>query len=438
MTGKGGDIYGDKEGLDERRKDQAGVFPIEAHFQRLTSKFIYRIATILSVNNTCFIVPIEDEFGGLIGYYPLLPQRCEVIEYNNVPFLRYTFGNGQKAAIEFERVGVMTNFQYTNDFFGESNAALRPTMQLIHTQNQGIINGVKNSASIRFLAKVANMLKPEDITKERKRFTADNLSAENQSGMVIYDAKFADVKPIESKPFTVNAAQMAQINENVFNYFGTNAGILQNKYTEDEWNAYYEGKIEPFAIQLSLVMSNMTYTARELSFGNAITFTAKAWINGYFYFNTGDLAVELDTADGQLNRVDRVVVRWDLTNRVMSVKVKSSSFSASPTAPALQRDADIYELALADIYVGAGVTAITQSKITDQRLNTSLCGVVAAVVQQIDTAAFNAQLQAWFAEYQSLSAAEYNTLVSYMNSLKLQRMEQLQRIRRVGGLPCYA
>lgn len=239
-----------------------------------TSKFIYRIATILSVNNTCFIVPIEDEFGGLIGYYPLLPQRCEVVEYNGAPFLRYTFGSGQKAAIEFERVGVMTQFQYTDDFFGESNAALRPTMQLIHTQNQGIINGVKNSASIRFLAKVANMLKPEDITKERKRFTADNLSAENQSGMVIYDAKFADVKPIESKPFTVNAAQMAQINENVFNYFGTNAGILQNKYTEDEWNAYYEGKIEPFAIQLSLVMSNMTYTARELSFGNAITFTA--------------------------------------------------------------------------------------------------------------------------------------------------------------------
>ena len=129
--------------------------------------------------------------------------------------------------------------------------------------------------------------------------------------------------------------------------------------------------------------------------------TGKAWINGYFYFNTGNLAVELDTADGQLNRIDRVVVRWDLTNRVMSVKVKSSSFSASPTAPALQRDADVYELALADIYVGAGVTAITQSKITDQRLNTSLCGVVAAVVQQIDTAAFNAQLQAWFAEYQS-------------------------------------
>lgn len=239
-----------------------------------TSKFIYRIATILSVNNTAFIVPVEDNFGATIGFYPILPQRCEVLDVGGAAYLRYTFANGKKAAIEFERVGILTQFQYSDDFFGETNAAFRPTMQLIHVQNQGIINGVKNSASIRFLARVANMLKPEDITKERNRFTADNLSSENQSGMVIYDAKFADVKPIESKPFTVNALQMQQINENVYSYFGTNAKIIRNEYTEDEWNAFYEGKIEPFAIQLSLVLSNMTYTPREISFGNAITFTA--------------------------------------------------------------------------------------------------------------------------------------------------------------------
>lgn len=153
---------------------------------------------------------------------------------------------------------------------------------------------------------------------------------------------------------------------------------------------------------------------------NLLLKAGKAWINGYFYNNTSDLTITIGTADGQLNRIDRIVVRWDLTNRIISAEVKSSAYSASPTAPALQRDADIYELALADVYVGAGVTAITQSNITDRRLNTSLCGIVAAVVDQIDTEEFNAQLQAWFAEYQSLSAAEYNTLVSYMNSLKLQ------------------
>lgn len=146
----------------------------------------------------------------------------------------------------------------------------------------------------------------------------------------------------------------------------------------------------------------------------------KAWINGYFYNNTTDLTITIATADGVLNRIDRIVVRWDLTNRTITAETKSSTASAYPTAPALQRNADIYELCLADVYVAAGVTAIAGSAITDQRINPSLCGVVAGVVNTIDTTAFNTQLQAWFAEYQTLSASQYNTLVSYMNSLKLQ------------------
>ncbi len=239
-----------------------------------TSKFLYRLATILACNNNAFIVPMEDEMGLIQGYYPLLPEQCEVVDVNGEAYLRYTFSNGQRAAIEFARVGVINQFQYTDDFFGEDNKALYPTMQLIHTQNQGIINGVKNSANIRFLAKIANILNPEDIKKERNRFTEDNLSADNKSGMIIYDGKFADLKQVESKPFVVNSAQMAQINENVFNYFGVNAAILQNKFTEDEWNAFYEGKIEPFAIQLSLVMSNMTFTPAQIERGNGIMFSA--------------------------------------------------------------------------------------------------------------------------------------------------------------------
>jgi hypothetical protein len=239
-----------------------------------TSKFIYRIATILSVNNTAFIVPLEDDSGAIVGYYPILPQNCEVLDVRGKPYLRYTFLNGQRAAVEFERTGIITQFQYADDFFGETNAALRPTMQLVSMQNQGIINGVKNSAAIRFLAKISSQIKQEDINRERERFAEENLSANNKSGIIVYDPKFSEFKQVESKPFTVNAAQMAQINENVFRYFGTNAGIIENKYSEDEWNAYYEGKIEPFAIQLSLVLSNMTFTPREIAHGNAIHFTA--------------------------------------------------------------------------------------------------------------------------------------------------------------------
>lgn len=260
------------EGSAHKRLER--VLQYKPNYFMDTVKFIKRLATILAVENTAFIVPIEDEAGNLCGWYPIRPQRCEVVEAAGQVYLRYLFANGEYGAIEFERVGIMTDFEYSDDLFGEDNTTLKPTMQLIHTQNEGIINAVKNSANIRFLAKVANMLKPEDIKKERERFTEDNLSADNKSGMIIYDNKFSDLKQVESKPYTPNALQMQQIQDSVCTHFGTSMDILQNKYDENTWNAYYEGKIEPFAIQLSLVMTNMTFTKREIAQRNAIVFSA--------------------------------------------------------------------------------------------------------------------------------------------------------------------
>ena len=260
------------EGSAHKRLER--VLQYKPNYFMDTVKFIKRLATILAVENTAFIVPIEDEAGNLCGWYPIRPQRCEVVEAAGQVYLRYLFANGEYGAIEFERVGIMTDFEYSDDLFGEDNTTLKPTMQLIHTQNEGIINAVKNSANIRFLAKVANMLKPEDIKKERERFTEDNLSADNKSGMIIYDNKFSDLKQVESKPYTPNALQMQQIQDSVCTHFGTSMDILQNKFDENTWNAYYEGKIEPFAIQLSLVMTNMTFTKREIAQGNAIVFSA--------------------------------------------------------------------------------------------------------------------------------------------------------------------
>lgn len=147
-------------------------------------------------------------------------------------------------------------------------------MELINTQNQGIIEGVKNSASLRFMAKLASSLKPDDVDKERKRFMETNLSASNNGGVLLIDQKYSEIKQIDSKPFVVNPVQMAQIKENVFTYFGTNENILQNKFTSDEWNAYYEGKLEPFAIEASLVHTNMTFSAHEIAYGNEIIFTS--------------------------------------------------------------------------------------------------------------------------------------------------------------------
>ena len=116
--------------------------------------------------------------------------------------------------------------------------------------------------------------KDSTIDEERRRFVENNLSTENNGGVLMFDSKYTDVKQIQSEPFVVNAAQMKMIQENVYNYFGVNSSIMQNSFTEDQWNAFYEGVLEPFALQLSLVMTNMTFTERELSYGNQIIFTA--------------------------------------------------------------------------------------------------------------------------------------------------------------------
>lgn len=237
-------------------------------------KYLYRLATVYMTDNTAFVAPLYDNFFEIIGFYPLLTSKCRIVDYDKKRYLRYDFGNGQHGSVELENVGIMNQFQYRDELFGESNACMRPTMDLMNVQNQGIIEGIKNGASIRFLAKLANSLKDKTIAEERKRFIEDNLTVTNNGGVMMYDAKYEDVKVIDSKPFIVNPMQMSQIKENVFTYFGTNEKILQNNFTSDEWNAYYEGKIEPFAIEASLVHTNMVFSEREVAHGNQIMFTA--------------------------------------------------------------------------------------------------------------------------------------------------------------------
>ncbi len=240
-----------------------------------TSKFLYRLATIYLVQNNAFIAPIyADDLETIVGYYPLLPDRCEVMEYGGTEWLRYQFGSGQKGIIEFNKAGLLTQFQYKDDIFGANNAALYPTLQLLNTQQQGIIEGIKTSATLRFMARLAQPYKPELIKAERQAFVENNLSYENNGGVLMFDTKYADVKPIDSKPFVIDEKQMRLINESVYSYFGVSDKILTNTFTEDEWNAFYEGKIEPFAIQASLVLTNMTFTDHELSFGNDIILSA--------------------------------------------------------------------------------------------------------------------------------------------------------------------
>lgn len=233
------------------------------------SQFFARCSTILDVTNTLIIVPILDEYDRATGIFPLLPSRCEVLEYNSEPWLSYTFANGQHAALEMWRCAIIASHQFRDDFFGETNDALDGTMKLIDIQQQGIREGVKNAATYSFWARARNWSKAEDLKEERKKFSAHNLKSESDnSGMLLFPNTYEDIHQIDKKPWVIDADQMKAINESVYNYFGVNQQILQNSATNSQLEAFYNGKLEPRAIKISEAITEMLYTRDERLRGN--------------------------------------------------------------------------------------------------------------------------------------------------------------------------
>lgn len=233
------------------------------------SQFLYRISTILDVHNTAFVVPVFDADMTITGYFPVLPTSCEIVQYKEEPWLRYKFAHGETAAVELKKCAILTKFQYRDDFFGSSNTALDETMNLINIQNQGIEEAVKNSATYRFIAQVNNFSKTEDLAKERKRFSEENLSKEAESGgILLFPNTYSNIKQVESKPYTVDPEQMKLIENNVAEYFGVNEKVMRNEANGDELDAFFNGAIEPFAVQFSEAMTMAIFSERERAQGS--------------------------------------------------------------------------------------------------------------------------------------------------------------------------
>ena len=273
-----------------------------------SAQFLYKVATIYEAQNTCFIVPMLDKFDKLVGYYPVNPTQTEIIDVGGEPWLRYTFPSGDKAAMELSRCGVISKYLYKSDIKGENNAALLPTLQLLSVQNQGIQEGIKNSASFRFMATVNNFAKAEDLKKERKKFVDENLGPDS-GGLALFPNTYTNVQQIQSTAKIVDPEQMNIIQTRVLNYFGCNEDVLQNKTVGDVWSAYYEGKVEPFAIQLSQAMTCMTYSKNELTRGNNIVWTANRL---QYMTNTDKLQVSSQMFDRGVLCLNDIMDIWNL------------------------------------------------------------------------------------------------------------------------------
>ena len=231
------------------------------------SQFLYRLSTILDVHTTAVIVPVKDEYLITTGYFPVLPTRCEVVDFNGEPWLRYKFAHGQAAATPMRECAVMTKYQLKSDFFGDGNHALDETMKLVHINNEGIEEAVRNSAHIRFIGQVNNFTMAEDLKKEQMRFSRENFMT-NDSPLLLFPSTYSNIKQVDSQPYTVDAPQMELIKTNVSNYFAVNEKVMQSAANGDDLDAFFNSAIEPFAIQFSEAMTKAMFTERERAQGS--------------------------------------------------------------------------------------------------------------------------------------------------------------------------
>lgn len=236
--------------------------------------FLQRCATIFEMDTTLFIVPGLDRNLNVVALFPMKPSYTEIVEYEGVPWCVFHLVTGDVVAMELFRCAVVSKFQYWSDIFGAGNDVMAPTMALLDAQRQAEMQAVQNGARIRFIGRVVGMTHGDDLKRKREAFFEDNLSRANMTGLMLYDNTFDNIEQVDEKRFTIDKDEMDRVTKPVYYYFGTNEAILTNDFDEDQWGAWYESKIEPFALQLGESITKATYTANEVVRGNGVMFSS--------------------------------------------------------------------------------------------------------------------------------------------------------------------
>jgi len=240
------------------------------------SQFLYQTATVLGVRNNVFLVKTRDDYGNPTGIINIVPESWELVEYEGEPWIRFMLSNNKRRAERLAEVGILTRFQYKSELFGENNEALKPVLDLITMQRQGITEGIKNGNSYRFWAKSDNWASDEDIGEEMQRFNKFTFgNKKTAGGVLIFPNTYEDIHEMKPGGYTVDKEQQEHIKSNVFDYFCVNEDILQSAAFGDKFLAFYESFVDWFAIQLGEAGSGMLYSLRERSaYENQMFFTS--------------------------------------------------------------------------------------------------------------------------------------------------------------------
>ena len=234
--------------------------------------FLAKIRNILEIKNTAFVYIERDNTNKVIGFYPVPYQTYTAVEYKDRLFVEFMFDGTavNQLVVPWEDLAVLRKDYLMSDIGGESNKPLLGTLDVINTMDQGLENAVKSTANLRGILKSTKaMLSPDDLRKQKDSFVNDYMNLSNAGGIASLDAT-QEFKEINLKPTTATAEEQETYRERVYRYFGINEKIIKSSYSESEYDAFYESRIEPVLVALSLEFTRKIFTDREISFGAEI------------------------------------------------------------------------------------------------------------------------------------------------------------------------
>lgn len=231
--------------------------------------FYYRVAAQFVVYNNAFIFPVFDG-GKLTALYPINASRVDLVEDMGGMYARLTFATGNVYTVPYEHLVHLRRHYLDNDIFGDDNRPLLPALETADAFNQSMSKFAKLVSVIRGVLEAMTVTKQEDLKARRDEFVRDNFSMEaNGSGVIITDSKHK-YTPIQQKETPIPTGQLEFVRREIYDYFGMNEAIVQNKATPEEMDAFYRGQLVPFYMQLAQGLTNAIFTEREQSFGNEV------------------------------------------------------------------------------------------------------------------------------------------------------------------------
>ena len=240
-----------------------------------TFDFIYRIISLLYTDCNAFIFIAKDNLGYITGFYPVLATTYELLEgADGTMYLQFDFINGKTYILPYLELIHLRLFYNRDDIFGMSNRVLQTDLNTAHTVSEGIDKAIKTTSNLKGILQYENsMLKGKDLKESKDNFVKDFLNMDNEGGIAALDAK-ARFQEVNLKPITLDNEQLKQVNYNIFDYFGVSEKIINNSFSEEEWNAFYEGVVEPRAIQMGQAFTNKIFKIKSIKEGHQIVFTA--------------------------------------------------------------------------------------------------------------------------------------------------------------------